>query len=239
MSVHLFTTVWVLVGPAGSSVSKLPHIVKHRQPASRCRNGFVTRGLKRSLAGVVAPSLTRGRSPLVLRRVAVASLALAYFPLTMPTRRPSASTSHASPTTPSSSVRQHRSADSHHAFTAMSGQPTSFYSSNTSSAAAHQQKIIHILVNRLRNKVLFPVFSFPSLAHLSQLPSNSGVDLTQVETDPAVDETVRCLVELSKDSLDIIGLALTEVLDKLSKVCFLPLLLSIYLSHSPIANGCE
>lgn len=39
-----------------------------------------------------------------------------------------------------------------------------------------------------------------------------------METDPAVDETVRCLVELSKDSLDIIGLALTEVLDKLAKV---------------------
>ena len=190
----------------------------------------MTRGLKRLLAGVVARSLTRGRSPPVLRRVTVASLALAYFPLTMPTapaRRPSASASHASPTTPSSSVRQHRSADSHHAFTAMPGQPPSFYSSNTSSAAAHQQKIIHILVNRLRNKVLFPVFSSPSLAHLSQLPSNSGVDLTQVETDPAVDETVRCLVELSKDSLDIIGLALTEVLDKLSKVCFLPRLLSI------------
>ncbi|KAH9981838.1 hypothetical protein BJV74DRAFT_778311 [Russula compacta] len=114
-----------------------------------------------------------------------------------PVRRPSASANHSS-STPSSSVRQHRSAESHHAFT---GQPPSFYSSNTSSAAAHQQKIIHILVNRLRNK----------------LPSNSGVDLTQVETDPAVDETVRCLVELSKDSLDIIGLALTEVLDKLAK----------------------
>ena len=46
------------------------------------------------------------------------------------------------------------------------------------------------------------------------------MDLTQVETDPAVDETVRCLVELSKDSLDIIGLALTSVLDKLAKVRF-------------------
>jgi hypothetical protein len=188
----------------------------------------VTRGLKRSLAGVVAHSLTRGPSPPVSRRVAVASLTLAYLPLTMPTapaRRPSAS--HASPTTPSSSVRQHRSAESHHAFTTMSGQPPSLYSSNTSSAAAHQQKIIHILVSRLRNKVLFPFFSSPCLAHLLQLPTNSGVDLTQVETDPAVDETVRCLVELSKDSLDIIGLALTEVLDKLTKVCFLPCLLSI------------
>jgi hypothetical protein len=72
-----------------------------------------------------------------------------------PVRRPSASANHSS-STPASSVRQHRSADSHHAFTTMSTQPPSFYSSNTSSAAAHQQKIIHILVNRLRNKVLFP-----------------------------------------------------------------------------------
>jgi hypothetical protein len=150
-----------------------------------------------------------------------------------PARRPSASASHASPTTPSSSVRQHRSAESHHAFT-LSGQPPSFYSSNASSAAAHQQKIIHILVNRLRNKVLFPFFSSSCRAHLLQLPSNSGVDLTQVETDPAVDETVRCLVELSKDSLDIIGLALTEVLDKLSKVCFLPFLLFISFKSSSI-----
>ena len=50
------------------------------------------------------------------------------------------------------------------------------------------------------------------------------MDLTQVETDPAVDETVRCLVELSKDSLDIIGLALTQELEKLTKVCFSPCL---------------
>jgi hypothetical protein len=62
---------------------------------------------------------------------------------------------------------------------------------------------------------MFPVLVGPLLAHAVQLPSNSGVDLTQVETDPAVNETVRCLVELSKDSLDIIGLALTEVLYKL------------------------
>ncbi len=122
----------------------------------------------------------------------------------------------------------------------MSGQPPSFYSSNASSTAAHQQKIIHILVNRLRNKVRSPLFLSPCPTHDLQLPSNSGVDLTQVETDPAVDETVRCLVELSKDSLDIIGLALTEVLDKLSKVCFLPCLLSIrcQMSFNHIANGC-
>ena len=78
---------------------------------------------------------------------------------TAPARRPSAS--HVSPTTPSSTVRQHRSADSHHAFAAMSGQAHSLYSSSPSSTAAHQQKIIHILVNRLRNKVLSPLFRFP------------------------------------------------------------------------------
>jgi hypothetical protein len=102
----------------------------------------------------------------------------------------------------------------------MSSQPPSFYSSNSSPAAAHQQKIIHILVNRLRNKVGSPYhLSYLLHPHSLQLPSNSGVDLTQVEIDSAVDETVQCLVELSKDSLDIIGLALTEVLDKLTKVC--------------------
>ncbi|KAF8270977.1 hypothetical protein EI94DRAFT_1797570 [Lactarius quietus] len=116
----------------------------------------------------------------------------------MPARRPSASTTNS---TPSNVVRQHRSAESHHGFTTTTSQAPSFYTSNSSPATSHQQKIIHILVNRLRNK----------------LPSNSGVDLTQVETDSAVVETVQCLVELSKDSLDIIGLALADVLDKLAK----------------------
>ena len=136
----------------------------------------------------------------------------------MPARRPSAS---ANNSIPSNSVRQHRSTESHHGFTATSSQAPSFYSSNTSPAASHQQKIIHILVNRLKNKVLSSSSHLSNLlyAHCLQLPSNSGADLTQVETDPAVVETVQCLVELSKDSLDIIGLALTEVLDKLAKVC--------------------
>jgi hypothetical protein len=132
----------------------------------------------------------------------------------MPVRRPSASTNHSMS---SNIVRQHRSTESHHGFTATSSQAPSFYSSNTSPAASHQQKIIHILVNRLKNKVLSSP-SHLSHAHCLQLPSNSGADLTQVETDPAVVETVQCLVELSKDSLDIIGLALTELLDKLAKV---------------------
>ena len=144
------------------------------------------------------------------------SLSLTQIMPAMPVRRPSASTNHP---IPSNVVRQHRSTESHHGFTTMSTQPSSFYSSNTSPAASHQQKIIHILVNRLKNKVLSPPsLSYLLRAHYLQLPSNSGADLTQVETDPAVVETVQCLVELSKDSLDIIGLALTEVLDKLAKV---------------------
>ena len=75
---------------------------------------------------------------------------------------------------------------------------------------------------------------YPLYAHCLQLPSNSGVDLTQVETDSAVVETVQCLVELSKDSLDIIGLALADVLDKLAKVrhiLFCPLLTLIFCSY--------
>jgi hypothetical protein len=236
----------LFVGPCGScrwtgdsltSYSNTPGL-----QATRCRkrssDAWIEAPTDRCRRRSPAPSLSRTRSPPRHRGGphfglidTLPSLNLHFPPpspipspfpsLTMPpvpVRRPSASANH-STTTTSSTVRQHRSADSHHAFTTMSNQPPSFYSSNTSSAAAHQQKIIHILVNRLKNKVLFSVLSLSScLAHPFQLPSNSGVDLTQVETDSAVDETVRCLVELSKDSLDIIGLALTEVLDKLAKV---------------------
>ena len=235
--------LWVLVGPAVRPAIMLPHIAILRTPglqATRCRKRSATRGIEaptdRCRRPSPAPSLSRTHSPPRYRggphfglidtlppfNLHFAPPSTPFPSFTMPpapVRRPSASANH-STSTPSSSVRQHRSAESHHAFTTMSNQPPSFYSSNTSSAAAHQQKIIHILVNRLKNKVLFSVPSLSScLAHPLQLPSNSGVDLTQVETDSAVDETVRCLVELSKDSLDIIGLALTEVLDKLAKVC--------------------
>ncbi|KAI0065862.1 hypothetical protein BV25DRAFT_1988944 [Artomyces pyxidatus] len=116
-----------------------------------------------------------------------------------PTRRPSASASQMSTTTPTNSVRNHRSNDSHH-MTAHAQHPP-FYASSSAAGATHQQKIIHVLVNRLRNK----------------LPSNSGVELPGVESDQAVEETVQCLVEMSRDSLDVIGLALTELLDKLAK----------------------
>jgi hypothetical protein len=110
------------------------------------------------------PFWAHRHSPSFLLDFALSSLFPSPFPsFTMPpapVRRPSASANHSS-STPSSSVRQHRSAESHHAFATMSTQPPSFYSSNTSSAAAHQQKIIHILVNRLRNKVHFLVLSLP------------------------------------------------------------------------------
>lgn len=147
----------------------------------------MTRGAKRSSGRCrrpsPAPSLSRTRHPARYRGGSFWAhqpppsfhfdfAFLSAFPLPFPSftmppapvRRPSASANHSS-STPSSSVRQHRSAESHHAFTTMSTQPPSFYSSNTSSATAHQQKIIHILVNRLRNKVR--TFS----SHLSLLVS--------------------------------------------------------------------
>ncbi|KAI0265102.1 hypothetical protein BC834DRAFT_880157 [Gloeopeniophorella convolvens] len=119
----------------------------------------------------------------------------------MPSRRPSASANHSS-SAPSTSIRQHRSTESRHGLPPPSQAP-SLYSSTTSNspATAHQKTIINILVNRLKEK----------------LPSNTGKDLTEVENDPAVVEAVQCLVELSKDSLNIIGLALAEVLDKFVK----------------------
>ena len=53
---------------------------------------------------------------------------------------------------------------------------------------------------------------------IRQLPCNSGISLTELEADEAVQQTVESLIELSKDSLDMISLALTEQIDKLAKV---------------------
>ena len=143
-----------------------------RWPASRCRNCSVTRGLKALLLCWCRRSLARSLSLAVTLRLFSAAPSWRHSPwstpLTMPTapaRRPSAS--QASPTTPSSTVRQHRSAESHHAFAAMSGQAPSLYSSSASSTAVHQQKIIHILVNRLRNKVLSPLSLLPPCSLMS------------------------------------------------------------------------
>lgn len=57
----------------------------------------------------------------------------------------------------------------------------------------------------------------------TQLPCNSGISLERVEADKSMQQAVETLVELSKDSLDMIAWALTELLDRLAKVR-LPLL---------------
>ncbi|KAH9854976.1 hypothetical protein C2E23DRAFT_883516 [Lenzites betulinus] len=75
------------------------------------------------------------------------------------------------------------------------------YGSSTNLPPSPQQKVVQVLINRLKNK----------------LPCNSGITLTLLEADEAVQQTVQSLIELSKDSLDMISLALTEQLDKLSK----------------------
>ncbi|KAI0040644.1 hypothetical protein FA95DRAFT_1647858 [Auriscalpium vulgare] len=118
-----------------------------------------------------------------------------------PTRRPSASAGPMSSSSHTNNVRNHRSNDSQHTFLGSSTQGPSMYASSIAPGATHQQKIISVLVNRLKAK----------------LPLHSGVDLQTVEGDGAVIETVQCLVEMSRDSLDIIGYALTELLDKLAK----------------------
>jgi hypothetical protein len=55
-----------------------------------------------------------------------------------------------------------------------------------------------------------------------QLPCNSGVSLDRLEADTATQQAIETLVELSHDSLDIIALALSELLDRLAKVSMPP-----------------
>ncbi|KAA1466679.1 hypothetical protein DENSPDRAFT_831556 [Dentipellis sp. KUC8613] len=121
----------------------------------------------------------------------------------MPARRPSASAGLATSSASSHQPRTHKSNDSQHAFMGLANPNNSgLYSSSAAGSANPQQKIIHVLVSRLKNK----------------LPCHSGLDLPMIESDDAIEETIACLVELSRDSLDIIALALTELLDKLPKL---------------------
>ncbi|OJT11370.1 Neurofibromin, partial [Trametes pubescens] len=117
----------------------------------------------------------------------------------MPARRTSAGNNIAS------SSRVHRSNGSNHSISAQSpvlqAHNLPYASSTTNIPPSPQQKVVQVLINRLKNK----------------LPCNSGISLTELEADEAVQQTVDSLVELSKDSLDMISLALTEQLDKLSK----------------------
>ncbi|KAG6849386.1 hypothetical protein H0H93_008893 [Arthromyces matolae] len=68
-------------------------------------------------------------------------------------------------------------------------------------AGTPQQKVVHVLVNRLKNK----------------LPIHSGVPLDRLEADTAVQQVIETIVELSHDSLDIIAWALCELLERVSK----------------------
>ncbi|KNZ78617.1 Neurofibromin [Termitomyces sp. J132] len=68
-------------------------------------------------------------------------------------------------------------------------------------AGTPQQKVVHILVNRLRNK----------------LPINSGVPLDRLEADTAVQQVIETLVELSHDSLDMIALNLCDLLERVTR----------------------
>ncbi|KAI0355329.1 hypothetical protein OH77DRAFT_1424817 [Trametes cingulata] len=116
----------------------------------------------------------------------------------MPARRASAGHNIAN------SSRVHRSNGSNHSISAQSPvlQPQNLpYASSTNIPPSPQQKVVQVLINRLKNK----------------LPCNSGIPLTELEADDAIQQTVEALVDLSKDSLDMISLALTEQLDKLAK----------------------
>ncbi|KAG6919754.1 hypothetical protein DXG01_001588 [Tephrocybe rancida] len=112
-----------------------------------------------------------------------------------PARRPSASIG------PSQlSARVHKSSDSHHILMG-TGSAHQHSLLSLSGAGAPQTKVVQVLVNRLKNK----------------LPSNSGVPLDRLEADTAVQQVIETLVELSHDSLDIIALALCELLERVTK----------------------
>jgi len=124
----------------------------------------------------------------------------------------------------SSQLLIHRPTEPHHApFTTapISVLHPSMQSLGTSGpAATPQQKVVQVLVNRLKNKVGLPGLSFEiTRANGSQLPCHSGFSLARVETDLSMRQTIETLVSLSRDSLDMIVWALTELLDRLAKVC--------------------
>ncbi|CAE6422943.1 unnamed protein product [Rhizoctonia solani] len=64
-----------------------------------------------------------------------------------------------------------------------------------------QKAIINALVNRLRVK----------------LPCNSGLNLHAVESDPALQQSVELLIQLSRTQLHTVAYALSQLLDKVTK----------------------
>ena len=135
----------------------------------------------------------------------------------MSNRRASASGGHVGiPSQNPSATRIHRPNDSFHGF------PTPVPPSAPYNAAnsTPQQKVVHTLVNRLKNRASDAEQHCPSLyVHpLFQLPVNSGVDICQVEADEALQQAIETLVGLSHESVDIIAWAIAELLDKFAKV---------------------
>ncbi|KAJ4479043.1 hypothetical protein J3R30DRAFT_2708420 [Lentinula aciculospora] len=119
----------------------------------------------------------------------------------MPTRRPSASAGiNNNSALASSSTRVHKSNESH-SHHALFGQSHSASSLNHVAPPTPQQKIVQVLVNRLKNK----------------LPCNSGEPLVRLESDNATQQAVDALVNLAHEALDMIGFALGELLEKLTQ----------------------
>ncbi|OCH94514.1 hypothetical protein OBBRIDRAFT_722708 [Obba rivulosa] len=103
-----------------------------------------------------------------------------------------------------SNTRMHRSNGSNHSVSAQSplvSQQSLPFSASSGQPSSPQQKVVQVLVNRLKNK----------------LPCNSGITLTELEDDDATQQAVESLVDLSRDSLDTIAWSLSELLDKLAK----------------------
>ena len=54
--------------------------------------------------------------------------------------------------------------------------------------------------------------------YILQLPCNSGLDLTAVENDGAVEETINSLINLARDSFEYVAVSITDILEKFAKV---------------------
>ncbi|KAJ7034157.1 hypothetical protein C8F04DRAFT_582650 [Mycena alexandri] len=93
-----------------------------------------------------------------------------------------------------STTRVAKSSDSH-GFGAISHSTLS-----SSASATPQQKIVQVLVARIKSK----------------LPYNSGLRLDELEADNATQQAVEALVTLSQGSMDIITWALSELLENLA-----------------------
>lgn len=131
-------------------------------------------------------------------------------------RRASASGGHVGIASPNpSSTRIHRTNESLHGFTTPVP-PNAPYNANSTP----QQKVVHTLVNRLKNRASGAEQHCLSIyIHtLFQLPVHSGVNLCQVEADEALQQAIETLVDLSHDSVDVIAWAIAELLDKFAKV---------------------